>query len=133
MVVDRQSSAQGLLALAIGTAIAVYFVWAAFHDITRGEADLATEYTFLGICAAWLVYVGVRLIATGHRVLGGVSLVALAAGAWAQRSIGPGTVASVQPSYVATLGAFFWFLALAGILAYLSWRASRGNARARTS
>ena len=69
---DRRSPAQGLLALAIGTAIAVYFVWAAFHDITLGEADLTTEYTFLGICAAWLVYVGVRLIGTGHRVLGAV-------------------------------------------------------------
>jgi hypothetical protein len=127
MPADRESPAQGLLALAIGTAIACYFVWAAFHDITQGETDVTTEYTFLGICAAWLLYVGVRLIATRRRVLGGVSLLALAAGAWGQRGVGAGTVPSLQPSYVATLGAFLWFLALAVILAVLSWQASRGH------
>jgi hypothetical protein len=128
----RESPAQGYLALAMGTAIACYFIWAAFHDITRGEADTTTEYTFLGICAAWLLYVGVRLVATRHRLLGAVSLLALAAGAMGQRGVGAGTVPTVQPSYVATLGAFLWFLALAVILGALSWRASRGNARART-
>jgi hypothetical protein len=129
---DHQSPAQGLLALAIGTAIALYFIWAAFADISGGETDLTTEYTFLGICAAWLLYVGARLVGTRHLALGAISLLALAAGAWGQRGIGPGTVPSLQPSYVATLGSFLWFLALVGILVLLSWRASRGSRSTHT-
>ena len=50
MPANRSSAAQGLLALAIGTAIADYFIWAAFHDITRGETDPTTEYVFLALC-----------------------------------------------------------------------------------
>jgi hypothetical protein len=125
MSADDRSPAQGLLALAIGTALADYFIWAAFHDITRGETDPTTEYVFLALCGVWLLYVSVRLIGIRRRVIGTVSLLALAAGLWGQRGIGPGTEASVQPAYVATTCAFLWFVVLAGILAASSWRASR--------
>jgi hypothetical protein len=129
MPANQGSTAQGLLALAIGTAIADYFILAAFHDITRGETDLTNEYVFLALCGAWLLYVGVRLIGIKRRVIGAISLLALAAGLWGQRGIGPGTEAGVQPAYVVTTCAFLWFVALAGILAGLSWRASREGPR----
>jgi peptidoglycan/LPS O-acetylase OafA/YrhL len=127
---DHRSSAQGLLALAIGTAIADYFILAAFHDITGGGTDPTNEYVFLALCGAWLLYVGARLIGIKRRLIGGLSLLALAAGLWGQQGIGPRTESSVQPAYVVTTCAFLWFVALAGILAVLSWRASREGPRA---
>ena len=123
--VRRRAAAPRLLVIALGTFVAVYFVWAAFHDITHGEADLTTEYSFLGICAAWLAYVAVSLVRARHWVLGGVSVVALGAGLWGQRGIGPGVTAGLSPTYLATSGAFVWFLLLSGILAVLSWQAYR--------
>jgi hypothetical protein len=41
------------------TVVALYLTWAAVHDITHGEADLKTEYVFLGVCAAWFAYAAV--------------------------------------------------------------------------
>jgi hypothetical protein len=122
---DRQTSAPRLLALALVTVVALYLVWAAFHDITHGEADLTAEYAFLCACAAWFAYVGMSLFLARHRTVGIVSLAALAAGISGQREIGPGTTATLSPSYLATVGAMLWFLLLSGILAVMSWRASR--------
>jgi hypothetical protein len=99
-------------------------VWAAFHDISHGEADLTAEYAFLCACAAWFAYVGMSLFRARHRALGIVSLAALAAGIWGQREIGPGTTAGLSRGYLATVGAMLWFLLLSGILAAMSRRAS---------
>jgi len=122
---DHRSAAPRLLVLAFVTLVALYLVWAAFHDITHGEADVTTEYAFLCVCAAWLAYVAVSLVRARHRVLGSMSLAALAAGVWGQREIGPGITAGLRPAYLATVGAFLWFLLLTGILAVMSWRAHR--------
>jgi hypothetical protein len=130
---SRQATAPRLLVLAFVTVVALYLVWAAFHDITHGEADVTTEYAFLCACAAWFAYVGMSLFRARHRALGSVSLCALAAGVWGQREIGPGITAGLWPSYLATVGAFFWFLLLTGILAVMSWLAHReGQGEAET-
>ena len=114
------------------TVVALYLVWAAFHDITHGEADLTAEYAFLCVCGAWLAYVSVSLIRSRQRALGSVSLAALAAGVWGQREIGPEITAGLWPAGLATVGAFLWFLLLTGILAVMSWRAHReGQAKRR--
>ena len=122
---DQRSAAPRLLVLALVTAVALYLVWAAFHDITHGEADTTLEYAFLYACGAWLAYVSVSLIRARRWGLGSVSLCALAAGVWGQREVGPGTTAGLSPSYLATVGAFLWFLLLTGILTVMSWRAHR--------
>lgn len=122
---DQRSAAPRLLVLAFVTLAALYLVWAAFHDITHGEADVTTEYAFLCVCAAWLAYVSVSLIRARQWALGSVSLAALAAAVWGQREIGPGITATLSPAYLATLGAVLWFLMLSAILAFLSWRAYR--------
>jgi len=124
---DQRSAAPRLLVLALVTAVALYLVWAAFHDITHGEADTTLEYAFLYACGAWLAYVSVSLIRARRWGLGSVSLCALAAGVWGQREVGPGTTAGLSPSYLATVGAFLWFLLLTGILTVMSWRAHRAG------
>jgi hypothetical protein len=120
-----RSAAPRLAASALMTFVALYLVWAAFHDIAHGETDLTTEYTLLGISAAWLAYLALSLIWTRHRALGGVSLVALGAGLWGQRGVGAEGTAGLSSTYLATAAAFLWFLLLSGILAVLSWRAYR--------
>ena len=122
---SRQATASRLLVLALGTVVALYLVWAAFHDITHGEADLTAEYAFLCACAAWFAYVGMSLFRARHRALGILSLAAVAAGVWGQREIGPEITAELWPAYLATVGAFLWFLLLTGIVAVMSWRAHR--------
>jgi hypothetical protein len=125
----RGSAAQGLLALAIGTAVATFFVWASLRAIAGGTTDPAREYVFLVLCGAWLLYAGLRLIRIGRRILGGVSLFALAAGALGERGMGPGTGFSHGLSSLSVIGALLWFLALTVVLAALSWRASRAGGR----
>jgi hypothetical protein len=126
---DQRSAAPRLLVLAFVTLVALYLVWAAFHDITHGEADVTTEYAFLCACAAWFAYVAVSLSRAGHWALGGTSFAALAAGVWGQREIEPGITAGLWPSYLATVGAMLWFLVLSGALAVMSWRAYREGQR----
>ena len=114
-----------LLVLAIVTVIADFLAWAAFHDITKGEPDLTTEYVLLTVCAMWLAYVAVSLLRTRRWVLGSGSLLALAAGIWGQQGIGPGITPGLWPAYVATVGALLWFVALAAVLLVLGSRARK--------
>jgi hypothetical protein len=111
--------------LAFFTLAAGYLTWAAFADITHGEPDHKLEHTFLCVCAAWFAFVSIYLLRTRHRTLGVLSLIALAAGLWGQREIGPGVRAGLRPSYLATIGAFLWFLVLSGVLVAMSWRTDR--------
>jgi hypothetical protein len=123
---SRRSEALRLIRNGLITLSALFLVFAAFHDITAGdETDLTAEYFVLCACAAWLAFVALRLIQAKHRVLGGISLVALAAALWGQREIGPGIRPGFWPSDVATAGAFFWFVVLSGLLLALGWRAHR--------
>ena len=108
----------GLISLAV---LAVVF--AAFNDITTDDAtSFRFEYAALIASATWLGFVTVRLIGLGHRILGGISLLALAAALWGQRRIGPGITPGLWPEYVATTAAFLWFLILAILLLALGWR-----------
>ena len=107
------------------TVAALLLAFAAIDDITTDNATtFRVEYTFLVMCAGWLLFVAWSLIRAGHRALGVVSILALAGALWAQRAIGPaGSVpAGWQPEHVVMIGAYFWFWALAGAMLWLGWR-----------
>ncbi len=106
----------------------VVLAWLAFDDITTDSATSFTvEYTCLAACAIWCLVAAVRLAAKGHFILGAASALALGAAVWGQRSIGPGTVPSWQPQYVATVAAVVWYLSLAVVLVVLGFRANRAG------
>jgi hypothetical protein len=100
---------------AIGIAFVLLLAFAAFDDITTdNDTDFRVEYAALAASGLFLSVASVRLLRSGHRKLGGVSLVALAGAFWAQGSIGlaPG----FWPAYVAMAAAFLWFGVLAMVL-----------------
>lgn len=120
---DRREARVAFLRNGAITFVVVLLIFAAFDDITTDNATAFTaEYSILLVCTGWLLFVASSLLRAGHRVLGGVSLVALAAGLWAQRAIGPGIVPGLWPEYVAITAAYGWFIALALTLLWLGWR-----------
>jgi hypothetical protein len=111
---------------AVITMGAILLAYAAFDDITTDNGTtLTVEYAALALCGAWALGVAVRLLRDGWITLGAISLVALAAGAWGQRAIGPGTAPSSEWHYVATAAAVAWFLVLSLVLLVIGWRAHR--------
>ena len=109
----------------------IVLAWLAFDDITTDNATSFTvEYTCLLACAIWCLVVAVRLAAKGRFIVGTASALALGAAVWGQRSIGPGTVPSWQPQYVATVAAIVWFLSLAVVLVVLGFRTNRAGSPA---
>jgi hypothetical protein len=105
------------------TCVGVIVVFLALDDITTDTAStFAFERIALACCGVWLLSVAWRLLRGGHPVLGAVSVVAIAAGALAQPSIGPGILPSLRFEYVATAAGLMWFIGLAGVLATLAWR-----------
>ena len=132
---ERESGAHRItatqyLASGLGTFAALLLIRAAFDDITTDNATtFRTEYTFLWACAGFLTVVAVRLLRAGHQLLGGASLLAVAAGLWAQRAIGPGIVPGLWAEYVVLTAAFLWFVALATSLVWLAWRRRAPAAR----
>lgn len=112
-----------LLTHALFAFVALFFVFAAFDDITTDHAtSFRVEYTALAACAVYLGFLAARLINLGHRTLGSLSLVALAGALWGQRGIGPGVAPGLWPEYVVTTGAFLWFTSLAVVLFVLGCR-----------
>jgi hypothetical protein len=120
---NRRGARVALLRNAVITFAVLFLIFAAFDDITTDNAtDFTVEYAILLACTGWLLFVAGALLRTRHRVLGGVSLVAVATGLWAQRAIGPGIVPGLWPEYVAITAAYGWFLALSPTLLWLGWR-----------
>ncbi len=118
---------------AIVTFAVMLLVFGAFDDITTDNAtSFRFEYTILIFCATWLTVLALKLLRDGHRIIGGVSLVALAAGILGQREIGPGIVPGLWPAYVATTAAFLWFVLLAVVLLALGVRAVSQPPASRT-
>jgi len=98
----------GVLTLAI-----VALAFAALDDITADNAtSFPVEYFCLLVSACWCLLLVARLARTKRVVLGGLSFLLLGVAIWGQRLIGPGTVPSWQPEYVATVSALCWFLGL---------------------
>ena len=119
----RRRSDGSLLRDASISFVALVLVFAAFDDITTDNATHFTvEYIALSAAAAWFAFVAVRLIRTGRRMLGTLSLAALAAALWAQRGIGPGITPGFWPEYIVMTAVFVWFLVLAATLAVLGGR-----------
>ncbi len=125
-VESRTDSAGSSLAYGLLTAVVLLIVFAAFDDITTdNDTDFRQEYAGLVACAAWLAFLAVRFVRHHQRVLGGISLVALAVALWGQRGIGPGIVPGLWPEYVATTGAYIWFWALTLVLLWRGLHARR--------
>jgi hypothetical protein len=98
-------------------------VFAAFDDITTDNATtFRLEYTFLLASAGWLFFLALRLLRHHDRVIGAVSLLALAAAVWAQRAIGPGITPGFWSEYVVATAAYVWFSALSFVLLFRGWR-----------
>lgn len=111
----------GVVTLAV-----VILAFLAFDDITTDNATSFTvEYFLLLAGAIWCLIVAVSLIGMRHFVLGGACVLVLAAAVWGQRSVGPGTIPSWQPGYVATVAALGWFLVLSVWLLVSGFTANR--------
>ena len=107
--------------------MALLLIFAAFDDITTDNATtFRTEYALLLACAGWLIFIAVRLLRAGHQLLGGASLLAVVAGVWVQRAIGPGIAPGFWAEYVVATAAYLWFVALAISLVWLA-RRRRGH------
>lgn len=118
------------LASGLTTFAALLLIFAAFDDITTDNATtFRVEYAALVACAAWLTFVAVRLWRAGHHLLGGASLLAVAAGVWAQRAIGPGLVPGFRVEYIVITAAYLWFVVLAAGLLWLARRRAHGAGR----
>ena len=113
------------------TVAVLVLVFAAFDDITTDTATaFPLEYSFLIASAGWLLFVTWTL-RRRHRLLAGVSVLAVAGSLWAQREIRPGIVPGLWPEYVVITAAYLWFWVLASTLLWLAWRADeRGGAPA---
>ncbi len=108
---------------AVITIAVILLAFAAFDDITTDhDTSFTFEYSGLVVCGAWLLYQAVRLIRDRQIVSGAISVLALAAAVWGQGAIGPGTVPSADPHYLATVGAFGWFAAQSIALLVRGWR-----------
>jgi hypothetical protein len=130
LTLDERQQAGLRIWYALVTLFVLYIVFAAFDDITTDNATSFTfEYVALAGCAVWLAFLSVALIRARLKVLGTVSLIALAGALWGQREIGPGITPGLWPAYVVTTGAFLWFVALSFILLVLGWRAASRSAR----
>jgi hypothetical protein len=106
---------------AVLTIVALLLAFCAFDDITTGnESSFTTEYAALLFCAVWLLFVSVRLLRGAHRLLGGISLFALAGAVWSHRVVAPGSVPGLWTEYVVMAVAFLWFAGLSLILAGLT-------------
>ena len=108
------------------TFVLVILAFLAFHDITSDNATTFTfEYSCLAVCALWAFILAVRLALSRRFALAAISLCVLAAALWGQRSVGPGTLPSLQPYYLATVSAILWFLGLSVYLFASSVRQAR--------
>ncbi len=119
----------GFLASALVTLVALYLVWAALVDISHHEADLTAEHAALVIGVGWFVALAVILVSIRHRLLGALSLLAVGAGIWGWNMARSGGTARLSGPAIAIASAFLWFLALAVMLGFLSWRASGHDSR----
>lgn len=82
------------------------------------------KYAFLMAAAVWCLVLAIRLFKTERRALGAVSILVLVGAIWGQRGMGPGTIPSWKPEYIATVVALGWFLALSVVLAIQGFRIS---------
>jgi len=103
--------------------------FAACDDITTDNAtSFVVEYLFLLVFAGWALFLAARLAWTRRIVLAGASFLVLGAAIWGQRLIGPGTIPSWQPEYIATAFALVWFLGLSLFLTASGFRVERSKA-----
>ncbi len=106
------------------TVAVVLLAVAALDDITTDKATaFPLERTALVGCGLWFLLLASRLWREGHRTLGVLSLTFLTGAALAQPWVGQGIAPTqlAHLSYLVTVAALAWFLALAGILAGFAW------------
>ena len=114
---------QTFLGSGLLTAGALLLVYAAFDDITTDNAtSFRVKYSLLAVCGAWLLFLATRLLAARRRVLGSVSVAALAVALWAQFTIGLGVAPGWVTPYVLFWVAFLWFWIVSATLLYSELR-----------
>jgi len=119
-----ESRAGGLFAEAAVTLALVLLAWLALDDITTDNSTgFKPEYRLLTVCGGWCLFVGTDLVRKGHRLLGAVSLVAVALAVWvASDGLGhkrDGGWSMFWPEYAVMLWAWLWFLFLGIRLIFL--------------
>lgn len=114
---------QNFLGSGLLTAGALLLLDAAFDDITTDKAtSFPLEYSFLAVCAAWLLVLGVRLVRARRLTFGWISIAALASALWAQRAIGPATAPGWRAEYTIIIVAYVWFWIVAAALIRWGWQ-----------
>ena len=117
------------------TIAALLLVFAAFDDITTDDArSFPLEYTTLIASAVWFLFTAVRLMRAGHRLVGGISVLALMSALWGARAVGPGVTggrgaSGFNPENVALIIAYCWFCALSIAMLWRTWREGSGRLR----
>ena len=108
-------------ALTLGLVVLATF---ALDDITTDNATTGfrPEYTLLAACGAWCLFLTYDLLKQGYRLLGTISLLAVATAVWvASDGLGhkrDGGWSMFWPEYSIMIVAWLWFLALAvGLIA----------------
>jgi ABC-type Na+ efflux pump permease subunit len=115
------------------TLTVLLLIFAAFDDITTDNAtNFRVEYAALLVCAVWLMFLSWRLLRQGHWILGGISLVAIVNGGFAQRAIIHGTVDGWWTEYVLLAMTYLWFLVLSVMILWLAWRLHASRRRLST-
>lgn len=113
---------QTFLGSGVLTAGALLLVYAAFDDITTDNAQaFPLEYSFLAVCAGWLLVLAFRLLRARRLVLGWISFAALVGALWAQPAIVRGAASGWRAEYVVIIAAYLWFWVVAAALIRSGW------------
>lgn len=114
---------QTFLGSGLLTAGALLLVYAAFDDITTDDAQaFPLEYSFLALCAAWLIVLSVRLLRARRLALGWMSVAALAGAVWAQPAMVRGAPGGWRPEYIVIIAAYIWFWVVTAALIRSGWQ-----------
>ena len=118
---DHMARASSFRVAGAITLVVVTLAFLAFEDITTDEsAAVLPEYGMLAVAGAWGLFVAYSLITAGHRFVGAISMVAVAAAVWvAYDGVGhkrDGGWSAFWREYSVLLTTWLWFVALSVIL-----------------
>ena len=118
---DHMARASSSLVGGAITLVVVMLALLAFEDITTDEsAAFLPEYGMLAVAGAWSLFVAYSLMTAGHRLVGAISMVAVAAAVWvACDGLGhqrDGGWSAFWREYTVMLTTALWFVSLSVVL-----------------